>query len=594
MQIEKSQKIILLAILAVIIGCIYVYPDLKFIYGLKDNYHGITLTGTTDELTYLGRINAFYKGNDFTLSGFDNYEEAGKPWTFGFFPEVFLGAIGKLLGISVVNLDILMSFLLPALLFILIYILVSKLSGGSFYISLVTSSFILLGYNVFTIRASILKRIFSLVFPTPLWFLRPISPQFNHIMLILALLFIYKALDSKKAYSFWIAAAVVGLLFYTYSYYWTFIYTGLFVLIALFAIGKNFNLCGKIILMIAVSFTISIPYWINFWHLIHFSSYSDLLFFNDVKSARAPIIPLAHLAFIAFIIFANYKKRNTLEFCFMAAFLIGGLVCINQHLVTGKSFLPGNWINYSNKTFLIIALFSSLDNFRGSYFIKKFDKKLPIPIAVSLFLSALLFLGFKQQDNYYNAWKFAYTRKQSLGGAFSWLKEHAQKDDVVLVNPFNSMRQEFPAFADILVYTDCYSFLPVTDLTLRSKEALEDRYFIGLRLFGYGLKEAEEFIKYYHGAHFVFMGALKEYGGRGIEPEYVDYLKGKFNLFLDEQKLLSKLDKYRMNYILVRNDDRVSEIEARQSNNIGISRVYADAKFSILKFKKIKPQDGLD
>ncbi|MDD4910422.1 MAG: hypothetical protein PHR44_07100 [Candidatus Omnitrophica bacterium] len=578
------RKIVLLLALAAVIGCIYIYPDMRFRYELGDDYRGISLTTTSDEDKYLGRVNAFYKGGNPTLSGFDNYEHVRQPWTFGFLPEAFSGVVGRVLGLSVVRVDILLSFILPAVLFLLIYRLIFELCGSQ-NLGILGSAGILLAYRFFTGKIWILKELLTLKYAEPLWFLRPVSPQFNHVMLILSLLLVYKALYSRGRLIPWAAAAAVGSLFYAFIYYWTFIYAGLFVLMILLALKKEYALLRRMMLIIAVSFIISIPYWLNLRQVMHHPHYDALRYFNDVVYSRKLILPAFYLI-PTLLIMSFYREKRSIRFAFIVSFLAGGLICSNQHLISGMTLFPGHWLGYSNKTFLIIALFSSLNGLRLPAGIVSSRLLQELSFRVILVLMAVSALS--QQTHYYHVYKARYAQRQSLSAPFSWLKEHAGQDDVVLVDPFNELKQADPTPGDILLYTNNFIFLPLFIGTIRSKEELEDRYFIALSLFGYDSRDAEEFIRHGNGAHFVCMGAIKEYGGRGIDQEYIDYLKGKSKLFLNGKYLADKLSKYRLNHILVRNEERKSRVEESVlRNNIGISEVYDDGKFSILKLDKI-------
>lgn len=580
---DKTIKICALLALAIIVGCIYIYPDMKLIHELKSNYHGITMTATNDELKYLGSINAFYKGKNFTLSGFDNYEHRGQPWTFGFFPGVFLGTIGKLLRISVVNLDILMSFILPAVLFVLVFSLTFRFCE-SMSLSLLSSASVLLGYDIFTGRPSLLKSIFNVNYPKPLLFLRPISPQFNHILLILSLLLIYKSLNSEKKSFLWISSLALGLLFYSFMYSWTFIYAGLLVLVIIFMIKKEFVRIRKIIFIFLVSFVISIPYWINCWRLIHLSDYHYLEYLNKIIYTHKPITPLFHILLTSFILLSYFRKKIDFTFWYITSFLIGGLICLNQQIISGKILYPGHWLGYSNKTFLIIALFASFKNFKESYFINKITNITIIRRSIiCLSLSFLFILAFNQQANFYEKNKNFYFQKQSLSPVFSWLRQNTGGNDVILTDPFNYPRGRFPEYDDVLVYSNNFAFLPVSAGTVRSKEELEDRFIISLVLFSYSAGEAQEFFEYNNGVLFICMGAVKEYGGGGIQPEYVNHLKEKFNLFQNEQVLFSKLKNYRLDYIIVSKNIRLQEMLRKFDKNL--RDVYGDKKFVILKYQ---------
>lgn len=586
---RKFKRVSLLLVFAIIIGCLYIYPDIRLIYELKGDYRGITMTAANDELLYLGMINAFYKGGNFTLAGFDNYEHhKGQPWAFGFLPEVLLGSIGRLLRIPVAELDILMSFVLPIVLFILIYVLSLKLSGSS-GLSLIGSASVLLGYYIFTPRVDSLKNIFSLKYSQPLWFLRPISPQANHIMLILSVLFIYIALASKGSLFLWFSGIALGLLSYTFPYSWAFVYAGLFVIALIFIIKKEFNYIRRITFILLLSSIISIPYLINLWRLVHFPNYDNLSRLINVVYTHKPILPLSQVFLTIFILSSYYKKTHDFSFYYILGFLIGGWICLNQQIITGKTLMPGHWQGYINKIFLIIALFVSLKNFKENNVIKKIIKHTFIKrLVIALTLCALIFLGFNQQNNYFNLHKPFYLQKQSLYPVFTWLLENTDKNDVVLTDPFNFMMSgDLPEPLDILVYSHNFYFLALTCNTLRSQEELEDRHLVSLAILGYNQDEARDFITFHNGLHFLLMGAVEEYGGKGINKEYVAHLENKYKLLQQREKLFSTLKKYRLDYILLRNK---MAIERGLLYKEGVlSKVYDDNKFVIFKLNQTKP-----
>lgn len=579
---RKFKSALIISVFALIVGCIYVYPDIRLICELKNNYHGIAITATNDELIYLGRINAFYKGDNPYLSGFDNYECRGQPWTLGFFPEVFMGSIGKILKLSVIQLDILMSFILPIFLFLLIYALSLKLSNSRI-LSFTSSTCVLLGYHIFTGKSAILKNILSLKYDEPLWFLRPISPQFNHIMLILVLLLIYIALESKKSYASWASGIALGLLFYTFVYYWTFVYAGMFVMVLIFMMKKRFNYLRRVVFILLLSSVISIFYWINLWRLIHFPHYGDLEYFNNFIYTHRPVLPLLHIFLTIFILFTYYKKVKTLSFYYIAAFLIGGFICLNQHILTGKLLFPGHWIGYSNKTFTMIALFVSLKNFQGNSIIKKIFNSIFIRISIVCTVLCILFtFALIQQNNYFKTNKLFYVQKQVLANAFGWLKSHTSKNSVILTDPMNCMeRHNFPEPADILVYTYGFSFLPVANNTMRSREELIDRYLISLAILGYTQDEVRDFCMYRNGINFLSMGAIEEYGGRKIDPGYISYLEKKYRSLEDISTLFSVLEKYRLDYILADKNEVKKRGILRKYNSL--STIYDDGEYVILK-----------
>lgn len=568
---------------ALVVGLAHVYPDIKFIHELGDDYRGIAITPSNDEVKYLAMINTIYKGQDICLGGFDNYEQIGQPWTFGFLPVLALGVVGKLFNITVINLDMLMTFLLPAILFVLLYFFILRLSE-SFSLAVIGSISLILGYSVFTANVQIIKETFMLSYSSHLWFLRPISPQFNHILLILALILIYESLCSNKIFLSWAAGILTGLLFYVFIYYWTFIYAGLSVLFFVFLARRENLYRRKIFTIFFLSVLISVPYWLNFWRLLHHPHYRDLEYFLNVINSRRPILPVSYILSSSIILFTYYKKEINLSFWYIFSFLVGGLICLNQHIITGKVMFPGHWMGYSNKTVLIVSLFVSLKNIRESVFIRKINNVKWSKYLIFFVYSIVLFLvAFQQQENFYKSHKDYYSQKQSMADVFMWLRNYTDKEDVVLTDPFTS---SFPEPDDVLLYAHNFVFLPISVGTLRSKEDLEDRYLICLALFGYNEKEAEEkAFSFQDGKFFIRMRAIAEYGGGVIDPLYVDYLKKRYVQIIKDTEL-KVLNKYRLDYILLNKNNYSQERLLRRYGNLVLTKTYEDNIFVIIKIER--------
>lgn len=579
MKADKYRITALVLLSAILVGLIYIYPDAKFISSLKDGYKGIAMTATNDELRYLAQINAFYKGGNPTLSGFDNYEHRGEPWTFGFLPPLLMGWLGRLLDISVTQLDLLMSFILPAFLFILVYILTFKMSDSR-VLGILGAFSVLFGYHLFSGKISILNQVLTLKYAESLWFLRPVSPQLNHIFLLLSLIMIFVGLGEKRRWAVWSAGVMTGLLFYVFFYYWTFIYAGLSVLFLIALVKKDRGLARGVSIIFFVSLLISIPYWANLLQLIHSKNYADLEYFHNILHTRRPLFPLSQAILTIFIFVTFYKKSNDFRFFYIAAFLIGGVICVNQHVITGKVMFPGHWIGYSNKTFLIVSLFASLRNFKYNKLFIKLNKNGFISRYVTAcFIVLFTFLAVFQQSAYLSKNSPFYRAKQSLSGALDWLRKNTSKDDVVATDPLNNMRAVFPEAEDVLAYSHNFNFIPVSAGTLRSREEVEDRYFIIMALLGYSPDQAREFYTFNNGAYLICMNAMKEYGGKGMPAGYLDHLNMKYPDFLDYATLAFAAGVYRLDYVLVSN----KFLYKPYFKLADTSKVYEDDEFVIYK-----------
>ena len=318
-----------LLILFIIIGMVYVYPDIRFILESGKRYKGIGLTGTSEELFYLARINGIYKGSS-NLSDIYCFEHQKDPWFRPFIGEFIVGNIGKMLKIDVTTMDILMSAILNVILGILVYIFSYQLSR-SVKLSIICSFSIMFGYNIFSANIGILKEIFiTRAYANPLWFLRPISPQFYYIPFLIALIYINRVMDiSASKINISMAGITLGLLFYCNVYYWTFIYAGLAILAAICFCVKDKKGILNILRIYTISIIISVPYLMSVFKVINHPDYvylqkNYMMFSTHKVFLYAPyIIPVIIVSSLLLV----FKHRSRL---FIISFLIGGIICLNQ------------------------------------------------------------------------------------------------------------------------------------------------------------------------------------------------------------------------------------------------------------------------
>ena len=512
--------------LSLVVAMVYSYSDARFILSLGDRYQGIAMTATPDELIYLGRIKALYKGHPWTINNFYNREHAGDPWVLGVLGENVTAAIGRALGLSVVHLDFLMSAVLPVILFWLCWRLTVDLGGGS-RMGLLAAGAILFSYYWLTPKmGAVLDLLKGQGRAHALWFLRPISPQFNHVVLLATLVASWRALTRVSWGWVALAGTLFGVLFYAFVYHWTFVAAGvgLFGVVAWWRGERTtFARCVALLLLGGL---LSIPYWQNVLAVIAHPGFSHLEMRAGVVHTRAPLIPWVHIVLIAAVAAGGFFCGRGREARFSLAFLAGGLLCLNQQLVTGRLLQPSHWQNYANKTMLLIALAAAVGWFVTS-------KRLPRLAASSRYatpatagaLALLVFAGTLQQTRYYNRWKSYYAKRQALAPPMKWLSAHTPKDSVVLTDPFGwfsegrpyqmealldsrnrdhptPMADTFLTELEVLVYSHNQVYLPAMSDTLLSGEEVRHRYLAAIHFFGYPETEAQGFFRFRDGILF--------------------------------------------------------------------------------------------
>lgn len=569
---KKSYNVLVLIILLAIIGAVYVYPDIRFILESGRQYKGIGLTGTSEELFYLARINGIYEGSS-NLSDIYCFEHQKDPWFRPFIGEFIVGNIGKMLRIDITALDILMSAILNVIIGILVFILSYRLCG-SVKLGIVCSFAIMFGYNIFSANIGILKEIFvTRTYANPLWFLRPISPQFYYVPFLTALIYINRAMDipaTKKDIA--IAGITLGLLFYCNVYYWTFIYAGLGISAAVYLFLKKRNVLLNIICIYVISIIISIPYLISVSKVINHPDYiylqkNYMMFSSHKVFLYAPyIIPAAIVSGLLLI----FKHRARV---FIISFLAGGILCLNQQVITGKNFIQ-QWSFYSNKTFLIISILICAQPFLRYVTNASFKR--------TLFITALLFLtlvGSLQQNNYYHANKGLFLEKQNLSGAYGWFMKNNNKNEVVLTDPYQDFFNKLKNYRFLLTYTNKFSYIPDPSCMLISEEEASYRILSAFLFLGYREEDVEKCMQSLKLAYSLVDPYAMIYPP---SEEYYEMIRTMYKA-LSRRPPADVIRKYKIDYVLIDNKD-ASKLGNKYNNNLTVA--YKDNYYTVFNFRQ--------
>lgn len=571
---------------SLILTCVYVFPDIFFILSSKNEFKGISLTGTNDELFYMSRINGIYKDSFNTLGGVDLYEHKSDPWVRPYLGEFVIGNFGKIFRLPLIYTDILTSVLFPVLLFWLFYFLALQLIKSSI-IALLAAVSIMFGHNMFSLNL-INDIFFSFNYAEPIWFLRPISPTFYYFPLFLALYFIYRTICFNSRFNIWCAGLLTGFLFYLNLFHWTFLYAGMGILLLVSFVEKGGKQIKAIISIYIISIITSIPYWIHFFPIVHHQNYEYLSLKYGMNISRESFLPKDVVISTILVVVLNVIIKRDKVCRFLSVFMMGGLICINQQILTGRHFIPVEWSGYSIKTFSILAICITfgriLQNEKlGLFFKDKFKKDLGSLryICCVIGISVIIISATIQQWNYYVFNKSIYLDKQEISQAYNWLKDNTELSDVVLIDPHDLVDDKSSdCVREFLTYTNNYSYIPDIMDSFCSKSELEDRIIVSLMLFNYSESEVREFFTFKNGAVFKGVGAIIEHGGSPLDPEYLTYLVDKYRN-MHNTKILDSIKKYKIDYILL-NKKHPNRHKLLDYSFLKI--VYEDDNFNVLKF----------
>jgi len=485
-------------VLATLVGMIYVLPHVLFIADLGIDYQGIILMGTDAEESYAARVHEIYDGH-YTVSNAFLYEHKNGPYLQPPLPELLMGLVGKLGGLSVGELFIVADFVLPAVMFLLAYGFTLLLTGSRLA-SVLGASLLVLGHHLFHfwLPASLQFVLTGIQRPaTPLIFSRPVHPQLSLPFFFGCLVFLYRAVRDEEWRDVVLAGVLLGVQFYTYPYCWTFLYVGGSILFTFALLRKEYRLCQRLAVVGGIGAVVSLPYWINSAAAVHSPAYADYLRRSGMIASRA--LTISKQLLVSIPLFALLHRPRDWRYWFLLSLLIGGFVVLNQNVITGRQIQPGHWHWYTNKPTIIITLAVLLHNFfsgkgLGAYlrhWLRPWMGALALGLVVAFLAGEALFV----QVSALNAQRERYVGYQSLAGAFAWLNANSTPDSVVLAaEPTATL---LAGYTHNNVYISCYC----RDYLLDDTE-LWSRHLRALRFWGLSKSEVAAYINRWSGCFF--------------------------------------------------------------------------------------------
>ncbi len=402
------------------------------------------------------------------------------------FPTLFLGIMSVLAG-SVQATFMLGSFVFPFIAFILVYFLFYE-ATKSRNASLLSSFCVSLGFNFI---ANMPVTAETIRFYLGRLFLNPIEPinylgrlphiQFTFILLLLSLIFIYLTLERKKVSYAAAGGIMLGVLFYSYFYYWTAILAAVGILFLVSMAKRDFRTAGNMVVISVVGAVLAAPYIANLFVMASSESYADIGSRLGLESGFEVLLPVKYLA--VYLIFAGLTRKRNNFFWLVSSAFMAGIALIIMPVLTGFGIQSRHYDTTLLAPLSAMALvyaFRELsigDHKRPvlsqmSDFIRTNSRN--ITLVVALFLVVVSF--YSQAAYAFNAYR-AFGLKGEYKEVYDWLNENTEKDSVVFTM---SVEQN----SLIPVYTHNNVFIPNGFFSPYSDEEILERLFIVYRLFG--------------------------------------------------------------------------------------------------------------
>jgi hypothetical protein len=575
-MIEKNNsRYIILVLAAVMVGLACVYPDIFFIHKAGPEYKGIAPIGFTDEIMYLARLNAVYKGDAFSGNP-AIYEHRKDPVVIPPVPELIEASFGKLFGLDTPSLDIAATFLLPSILFILIFLFASELSG-SFYGGLLSGLGFILGRHLFSGPFLYSGRLINSSYNLPMWFSRPISPQMNFVLFTSAILLVFKSMVSDKKTFMFLGGFFLGLLFYTSVFYWVFIYSSMALYAVFLMIRKDASSAKRLFWIAVIGLAVSIPYWLGNIRLMAYKDFGILFLRLNAAFTHKPILPMPNTLLLLLMLLANkllisdYGKK---AYYFMLSMLMAVILTMNQQIFTGKLFMESHWNTYTGKfVFIVLGILFVCSLSKRAFSSRWASIWIKSP-ASFLFVIILFCHAFGLQVNYSDKYFSSNLDMQKKAQLLSWIRTNLSHDDVVLPSPNDTRLSELiPIYTKSFVYYSEAFFIPA----LVSFDEARYRTLTSYRLFGFTPEDVLKHPYSLEGAVFIMNDSCRENGFK--DKKKAEMARIYKDMLSEEGLVLVK--KYKVDYVVTLKDK--DDDAAKGLILSGGKMVYEDPYFSVIR-----------
>ncbi|PWB39055.1 MAG: hypothetical protein C3F02_00340 [Parcubacteria group bacterium] len=402
--------------LALLVGLLTCVPQYIAIQKMGTKFQGIYPVSNDDEVYYLARAKDVSDGHTFLANPYlweHKNGDAMQVWL----PDYLLAKPLSFFHISIERGFTIYDFIFPLILTGLSYFIIYALTRDKI-LSLGGAIFLHLGYLLY-------------------FFSRPTSPQFIFIFWLLTLLFFIKYIKLKEKKFLIATIFTFGLLFHFYPYFWTFyvVLTAVFILLGLIQTRKfNFKPFLYIILGAAV---IGIPYFVSLYHSMQNPAYQESLYRLGMINTHFPSgVSLVALSGIFLLVWFICLRRKIITgsktSLLLASGLIAVVICVNQHIVTGKNlefsshylYLAIVWYVYT-AAYLLHKIFANtkLSRYRASVLTVLF-------ILVSAWSVIKAGQLVSKTARAYD-WELD---QQRYAAVFDWLNKNTSPDSVIYAN----------------------------------------------------------------------------------------------------------------------------------------------------------------
>lgn len=538
---KKSIVVLLVLITSAIFSLNHIIGLMKFggNYSFFETLR-IDAVNVEETYTYAPRVEELLTKKQIVVHDSYIYENRNKPSPFigETFPAYILLFLTKITG-SVKNAFISSDIIFPAAIFFIIFLFVNRICNN-FLGSLAAASVTIFCRDILLVLPyprAVIDYLFFINKPTELLpFARSFHPQVSFLLFLLYAIVMSLAIQKKQIKYACVSGILLGVLFYTYLFYWTTALISLFMLTFMFFLKKDNHLVKQLIVTIIIAGFIGSYYF--------FSMYA----FNKLPEAKSFVekssnlrnylffVPALRFAIFAVFVAVFKKKKKSHDYVFLI-------------LIVAAVILP-------DLTFYVLGR-----DLEGIHFVRR----VLLPIS-SIYL--FLLLAEKKKNNLNIFYIFIIILAFTFGAAtqIKSIRYHLQyykrsEDETNLINFLNkkiSSNQVIASFDPSInlllpAVTSHYVYLPMSNMTLSSPEEEVERTIILASIMGLNTTDISNMflcqkIKNCYSLGmptYYFIWSEKNSDEKKMLVDKITSRMKKYNL------TERKKNKYKMNYILV-------------------------------------------
>ncbi|MEK7072155.1 MAG: hypothetical protein AAB849_00075 [Patescibacteria group bacterium] len=540
-----------------VVGAFSIAPQFLAIKSLGSEYRGIPFFYVNDNIFYTVRIQEILDGHGWVNAPYI-FEYKNLPSLVLPIGEYFYAIPAFVLGLSAAETAVLFNgFLLPAILFFLVYLLMCKLTKVVDFRGRINA--IACGLLVIlSLDLPALKIVWAIVsdqykHAAYLSWVRPVNPITGAILLFCFLLLLWSLVNSnnnkRRIYSGVMAGMVLSLMV-GYFFSWGTAASVWAVLMFVFLLKKDWLTARAIFFVGLLGFGLLLPYFYRVFSVgigqegLASASYGMSFTHQPVFNK---ILTLALLIFLPTFFYECLSRKKNGEklgrvWWFCLSFILGGFIALNQQIITGRTVWYYHFSQYTAPLAIVAAMVPL-------YLV--FKSKLPRIILVMNFLVILVF--FVYGTAVAKSYKYGVEGMRELQkyhAVLSWLRVNGEKDCVVLIKENKEEKLAFliPAFTQCNVYMTNLFGLSSVPL-----ERAKHNSMIWMALSGATAENAERFLRenlQWSGTHYT--GDWKESLSRMPDKKFKETVKqvaAEYRAFLGKD-FLTELKKYKIDYLM--------------------------------------------